>query len=252
MPSSAHPISHVFVIVMENKSYAQAMSGPYTASLANQYALATNYYAISHPSLPNYLALTSGRTWGIADDGYHALPACGIGQQLKSAGVLWRGYMESMNNSCFNSGYPYALKHNPFAYYGTYYGGSCPDIYSTAPLQSDLNGTTPWLVWITPNLCNDTHDCPVSTGDSWLSHMVPEITNSAAWQQNGVLFITWDEDNGAAGNHVATIIVAPNLTRHTTDQAYNHYSLLATAEDRLGVPRLASAAGATPINDVFR
>src|SRR5690348_1179130 len=95
-PSIAPPLSHVFVIVMENRSYAQALSGGYTAALAHKYAYATNYHGVTHPSLPNYLALTSGTTWGIADDGFHALPAGGLGAQLSNANVTWRAYMEGM------------------------------------------------------------------------------------------------------------------------------------------------------------
>src|SRR5215471_2143055 len=121
-PSIGPPPRHVFVIVMENRSYGQALAGQYTARLAHDYAVATNYHGVSHPSLPNYLAMTSGSTWGITDDGFHQLPAGGLGKQLTDAGVSWRAYMEGMNNGCFRSGYPYALKHNPFAYYGA----TCP------------------------------------------------------------------------------------------------------------------------------
>jgi acid phosphatase len=84
------------LIVMENRSYDQAITGAYTAQLAAKYAVATNYHGVSHPSLPNYLALTSGSTWGIADDGWHPLPAGGLGAQLTAAGISWRAYMEGL------------------------------------------------------------------------------------------------------------------------------------------------------------
>jgi hypothetical protein len=249
---TAAPATHVFVIVMENHSIEQAL-GPgasYTNTLVQKYALATDYRAVSHPSLPNYLALTSGSTWGIADDGYRALPAGrDLGSQLTAAGVSWRAYMESMTGGCFHSAPPYALKHNPFAYYG----GACPaNVVSTAGLSADLAaGATPRFVWITPNLCNDTHDCGVATGDQWLSHVVPEITRSVAWQLGGVLFITWDESNGGP-NHVAALVIAPNLKAHSSARAYTHYSLLATIEDYLGVPRLGEAVVATPFDDLLQ
>jgi acid phosphatase len=122
---TASPESHVFVIVMENHSYAQAMGGTYTASLARQFVAATNYHAVSHPSLPNYLAMTSGSTWRITDDAYHPLPPGGIGSQLTAAGMPWRAYMEGMTAGCFRSGYPYALKHR--AWLGS------PPICATTP-----------------------------------------------------------------------------------------------------------------------
>lgn len=111
-PSSAH----IFVIVLENTSYQRALAQPYLSSLASQYAVASNYHSIGVPSLPNYLAMTSGSTWSISDDGYHRLPATGLGNQLSASGISWKGYFEGFTGDCFNSPYPYALKHNPFAY----------------------------------------------------------------------------------------------------------------------------------------
>src|SRR5712691_9551166 len=85
---------HVFLIVMENHSAQEALAGQFTATLAAKYGVANNYHAISHPSVPNYLALTSGSTWGLADDSYHSLPKQDLGTQLTSGGVTWRAYME--------------------------------------------------------------------------------------------------------------------------------------------------------------
>jgi phospholipase C len=241
------PNSHIFVIVMENKSPAQALSGAYTASLAQRYALLTNYHAVAHPSLPNYLALTSGKTYGITDDGYHPLPRGGIGDQLTSAGVSWRAYMEGMSGDCLTDGSGYAVKHNPFAYYGA----SCPsNVVSFDPLAGDLTSNTPQFVWISPDLCHDTHDCPVQSGDDWLALTVPKITASPAWRQNGVLFIVWDEADDQS-NAVAALVIAPRLQAHSSAVAYDHYSLLATIQDRLGVGRLGNTASANAIKDVI-
>jgi len=235
------------LIVMENRSYSQAISSAYVSSLAAQYAIATDYHGVSHPSLPNYLALTSGSTWGIADDGFHALPPGGLGAQLTSAGIDWRAYMESMTNGCFHSPYPYALKHNPFAYYGS----ACPpQVVPFTQFASDLSGNTPQFSWITPNLCNDGHDCSSSVADAWLSRTVPAILNSNAWQDGGMLVITWDEGEDSA-NSVLTLIIRPNPVNHSSARPYNHYSLLATIEDMFGVARLGQAAQATPMTDLI-
>jgi phospholipase C len=233
---------------MENRSYAEAMAQPYTAQLASQFAVATNYYAISHPSLPNYLALTSGSTWGISDDNYHVLPEGGIGRQLTQQGIPWRAYMESMTAGCRNSPPPYALKHDPFAYYG----GACPDnVVPLTQLDSDLASSTPRFVWITPNLCNDGHDCSSKVADDFLRGLVPKILGSEAWRTGGVLFVTWDEDDGSADNRVPLIVASQSLAVHSTAQRHDHYSLLATIEDRLGVPRLGGAAQAAPLSELF-
>lgn len=244
----AHPGAHVFVVVMENREYGTALAQPYTAQLARQYAVATNYHAISRPSLPNYLALTSGATFGVSDDDYHRLPAVGIGDELSRDRVAWRAYMESMTRGCFDSPYPYSLHHNPFAYYG----GACPaNVVPMTELDTDLASATPSFSWITPNLCSDGHDCSAHQADDFLSDIVPKIQASRVWQQGGLLLITWDENEGSAGNQVPALVIAPNLTRHQTAQPRDHYSLLATAEDRLGVSRLGQTRQATPFNELL-
>jgi phosphatidylinositol-3-phosphatase len=245
--ASSSAASHVFVVVMENRGYAEATGQPYTARLAAQYAVATNYHAVSHPSLPNYLALTAGSTFGIADDGYHPLPAGGIGAELTSHGVSWRAYMEGMTRGCLDSPAPYALKHNPFAYFG-----GCPaNVVPLTALDRDLAGPTPTFTWITPDLCHDGHDCSSRQADDFLAGLVPRILASAAWRDGGVLFVTWDEDDGHSGNRVPAIVVASGLTRHATSRPHDHYSLLATIEDRLGVPRLGEARQADPLAELF-
>ena len=242
-PSPTPVAKHVFVIVLENSSYQQALRQPYIASLATHYAVATNYTSVASPSLPNYLALTSGSTWGVRDDSYHRLPAGGIGSELTDAGISWKVYMEGFTGDCFKSPYPYALKHNPFAYYG----GACPaNVVPMTDFATDLNGDTPQLSWITPGLCNDGHDCGVGTADGWLAQVVPQITSSAAWQQSGVLFITWDESS-SADRRVALLVVSPSLQGQVT-APLDHFSLSATISDQLGVPRLGEAQQATSLS----
>jgi len=252
-PSSPSPTGtasgggSVFVIVLENQSYDQVLNDQYFSGLASQYAIATNYHAITHPSAPNYLALTSGSTWGVRDDGYHVLPAQGLGDQLDAAGVSWNVYAEGLTSDCLNSPYPYAVKHNPFAYYG---GPCSPNIVPMTTLAGDLAGTTPRLAWIIPNMCNDGHDCGLSTVASWLGSVVPQVVASAAWQSHGLLFITWDEDDGSSVNQVATFVIAPDLKVHSSGVRYDHYSLLATIEDRLGVGRRGAAKSARSMSDL--
>lgn len=247
-PSPLPPTPHVFVIVMENTSLATALRAPTISSLAAKYQLATNYHAISSPSLPNYLALTSGSTWGITDNGYHPLPAGGLGAQLTAAGVTWRAYMEGLTGAgCMRSPYPYALKHNPFAYYG----GACPEnVVPFEALEADLAGDTPSFLWITPGLCHDGHDCALSEAGPWLQTLVGRIAESRAWQDHGILFVVWDE--GDARSSVVPLIVAtPEGEGGRADGVYDHYSLLAAIEDQFGVERLGAAKDARPLTDLL-
>lgn len=240
----------VFLIVMENKSAAEALGGQFTASLADRYGVASNYRAIGHPSVPNYLALTSGSTWGITDDSYHALPKQDLGTQLTTAGIAWRAYMEGLGRGgCLQSPVPYDPGHNPFAFYG----GACPpNVVPLTALAADLGDAakTPRFSWITPDMCHDTHNCPVATGDQWLRQTVGQITSSAAWNNHGVLFVTWDEDDGSSTNQVLTLVVAQGLPHRESLKRYDHYSLLATVEDLLGVGRLGAAARAQAMSDL--
>ena len=261
--------SHVFVIVMENREYGDVIGSadaPYINQLAKTYALATQYYAVSHPSLPNYLALVGGDTFGIQSDCTDCfVHAPNLVDALEAGNKTWRAYMESMPSPCFvGDAYPYAQKHDPFIYFDDVRTNPrrCQNIVPLTQLQSDLaSGTTPDFVWITPNLCNDMHDCSTGTGDSWLSTVVPRILASDAWQQGGVLFITWDEGTSndgccqyATGGRVATLVISPlGKSQYQSSAPYDHYSLLRTIADawHLSEPGHAASSSTSPLTDVF-
>jgi hypothetical protein len=176
---------------MENKGYNSVMgspNAPYINSLAQQCGLATNFFAETHPSLPNYIAMTSGSTQGIADDNppsSHPLSVSSIFSQLAGD---WRSLQESMPSACDlpDSGL-YAVRHNPAAYY-TNVRAECAT--RDAPLTYPAN-LSARFTFVTPNLCDDTHDCPVKTGDTWLSGFIPKLLSSAEYQVGGTaIFIT--------------------------------------------------------------
>jgi hypothetical protein len=264
--------SHVFVIVMENHEYNSVIgnpAAPYTNGLVASYGLATNYFAASHPSLPNYLALTAGSTFGIASDCTTCfVSATNVADQVEGSGRSWKAYLEDMPVPCYKgaSSGNYAMKHNPFMYYNDIRNNSARCAAHVAPFTQfwvDMSsGVVPDFVWITPNMCNDTHDCPVSTGDAWLRSVMPTITGSAAFRNGGVLFITWDEGSSSAGccsgtwgGHVATLVVAPNaIGGFRSGVAENHYGLLRTIEDGFHLGHLGAAGWASnlPLREYFR
>ena len=185
---SASTIQHVFVVVMENHSYNEVWntsSSPYITSLGNAYARATNYHAKIHPSLPNYLDLYGGSNYGITTDCNPSttchVNATNLADNLDAKGLTWKGYMESMPSPCYltTSG-TYAPKHNPMVYFDDIRLNaarcSSHDVPFTA-LATDLASasTTPNYSLIVPNLCNDMHDCSVTTGDNWLKAHLPAI-----------------------------------------------------------------------------
>jgi len=245
---------HVVLIVLENHAYADvAASSPYLNALARACGLATNYRAITHPSLPNYLALTSGTTAGVTSDCTGCTSSArSIFDQLDGA---WRTYAESMPAAGYQGSLSgqYAKKHNPAAYFPSIAGSYARDALPLAPLQAALaRDTLSRFSLIVPDLCNDEHDCGVDTGDRWLQTWVPRILASGAYASGGTaLVVTYDEGTGS-DNHVYTVVVSPSVRPGTLAGAsFDHYSLLRTVERMLGLPCLAAACTATPMDSAF-
>ncbi len=251
------PPDHIAVVVMENEEYADIVgsgSTPFINALSRRGALAQQMYAITHPSLPNYLALTSGATHGITDDCSDCtVPGAGLVAQLQGTGISWRAYMEDLPRPCFagSSAGGYARKHDPFILYDKIRNdpGWCQRVVPYGDLGADERARAlPRLLWITPNLCHDMHDCDPATGDRFLAGMIPPLLQSLG--PRGLLILTWDEgssDSGccrlAHGGHIATILAGglakPGARLRTP---VDHYSVLQTIEDLLALPRLAGAA----------
>ena len=274
-PVSVPKFGHVFLVVMENLDYSSALATPGIASLAGRYASATSYYAVAHPSLPNYLALTSGSTWGISSDCtdcYVSVP--NLFSQLSAAHVSFAAYFEGISTSCYLDafgGADYAGKHNPFRYYADVRANRslCAHIEPYSRLAGLLAGPSaavPRFVWVTPNLCDDGHDCAATTAAAWLGTFVASVTASDAWRHGGVLIVTWDESDGddaavvspgrivgsGGGGHVMTLVIAPEIRRGLRiGLPFNHYSVLATVEDAFGLPLLQGARSATPLSAFF-
>jgi hypothetical protein len=232
---------------MENRASSQveeSSSAPFLGRLGAECAVATNYSGISHPSLPNYIALTSGTTAGITDDSDPSAHPLSIPSIFSLLGSNWRALDESMPSNCaLTSDGNYAVRHNPAAYY-TNIRGACAS--QSLPLGSvpDLSAR---FTFITPNLCDDMHDCSTRAGDTWLSREVPLIVDSPQYQAGGtVLFITFDE-NDEGGTLVALYAIAPSIRPGTTvGQPFDHYSLLRTTEELLGLrPLLGRAQSAS-------
>jgi hypothetical protein len=249
--------AHIAVILMENEEYGDIVGSrqtPFLNGLARRYALAQGMYAITHPSLPNYLALTGGSTFGITSDCTDCtVPASGLAQQLAAAHISWKGYMEGLPHPCYTGAGSgrYAKKHDPFVYYTPLVTdpAQCNRVVPLSELATDeARDTLPRFIWITPNLCHDMHDCSAATGDAFLARLVPPLLSRLG--SRGLLFITWDEgstDDGccrtASGGHIATIVAGPGARAHArmTTPA-DHYSVLQTIEDLLGLRRLRGAA----------
>lgn len=252
-----HP-RHVAVIALENKSYRQVIGNrraPYLNRLARRYALATHYYSIGHPSLPNYLALTAGSTFDIRHNCAHCeTSATNLLTQLDSAGISWRAYFQGLPST----GSPvvrrgeYSTHYNPFTYFDRIRDSSRDRtrIVSFAGLRSDLGAhRVPRLAWIAPDLRHDGHDASLAASDRYAARLVPRVLHALG--PNGVLYLTWDEgarpDHAGlggrpGGGRVALIAAGGGARRHAAVRTpADHYALLRTIEANFGLPTLVHA-----------
>ena len=271
VPSAAAPaatasvpvLDHVVVIVMENRSYNEVIGAPYISSLARQGAVAGSYFAIEHPSLPNYAELTSGQSFPNAGTDCSPGPGCmssarNLSDSISAAGRTWKAYAESMGSPCnlADSGL-YATRHVPFLYYTDISAATCrANVVDYSKLTTDFASasTTPSLAFVTPNLIDDMHDGTVAQGDAWLSRNVPSILATPAFTtQRSALFVVWDEDDGTQNNQVALLAIGSGVSQgYVSATPYTHYSLLRTIEAALGLPALTgNDAAASAMDDLF-
>jgi hypothetical protein len=277
--------AHVIWIVFENQGYDQVVGNhklPFTNRLASACGLATHYYGVGDPSLPNYIAMTSGGTWGVDGDSSRPLHVPSIFSQVTQAHRQWRSYSESMPGNCHRSDYPshdpiYTAHHEPVLYYdgirrdcarwavplGTPHEGALAKALAANRLPAfaivgpnDDGGTRK------PGCSRPCGDVDPPRSDSFLRAWMKRILSSRAYAAGTTaVFVTWDEDARFENrlcpaldcDHLATIVVSPSVQPGTrSDSAYSHYSLLRTTEDLLGLPgHLGRAASARSMASAF-
>jgi phosphatidylinositol-3-phosphatase len=238
----------VVVIVLENHEYGSiesSPSAPYLKAFARGGTLFTRFHALHHPSLPNYLEMTSGQTSGCRSDDCpkQRYRSNNLFKQLSNAGVGWASWAESMGSRCRTSSRgDYASWHNPALYYRNLKARACP--HRDVPYPKHLPRHLPRFVFAVPNLCHDMHDCSVSAGNHWLKHHVPPLLHHGA-----TVIITFDEGvtNRGGGGHIYTAMRGRGVPRGKRNgHTYSHRGLLAGLERHYGVRRLNGARKARP------
>ena len=239
---------HIVLILLENRSYSSVIgssSMPHINDLARRNVLLTDYFAVAHPSLPNYIALVSGTTADISSDCtkcYVNHP--NLGDLLDASGHTWKTYQEDMPSPCYvGDAKPYYQKHDPFIYFNSIRLNAARCDRSVVPLttlDSDLaNNQLPNFAFIMPNYCDSGHSCPASTADQWVSNMVSKLQASPALGHKYLIIITFDEGSDSShasccglprgGGQVATVLISPLARPGFQDNTpYSHYSLLKT------------------------
>ncbi len=260
----AHP-TKVLVVVEENHTQAAALRDmTYLASLANAHGQTTNYRAVAHPSLPNYLAIAGGSTFGVTDDKEpvdHPLSGPSVFDSALLAGATAKTYAEAMPYPCAaTSRGGYAARHNAWTYFADPSSRSnCQkyDVPSGTPasgaLREDIDaGRLPTLGMLIPDLCHDGHDCELSSADEWLSQWSPAVMAGPDYRAGRLaIVVTFDEDDESGPNTVLTVVVAPQISRISSATSFTHYSLARYLGELSGAAPLRDARAAPSLRAAF-
>lgn len=271
LPTSTPPplvpdFSHIAIIIFENKEFGTVINSPkmpFFNLYANTFTLLTEYYAVTHPSLPNYLSIIGGDTFGITDNCDFAdcfIQAPSLPDLIEASGRSWKTYQDDMPEPCFTGNtFRYVRKHNPFIFFDPIRLDEERCKRSIVPLtQMDVDIAArdlPNFFFITPDICYSAHDCNLDLADGFLKEQMEKIyTALDATGEPFLIVITWDEGQGdhsccglpeSAGGRIATILISPRVKPNFQDATpYSHYSLLKTIATAWGLPLLGHAADA--------
>jgi phospholipase C len=258
-PTPVPAFEHVVVIVFENKEATSVFgqrAAPTFNSYARRYAKLTRYYGVTHPSLPNYLALVSGSTQGITSDCTSCVvDATSLADTIEASGRTWKTYAEGLPTPGFLGPYSgrYAKKHNPFAYFRDVADDPArrARLVPFSRLAPDLRaGALPSFSLVVPDLCHSMHDCSVSVGDSWLRSLVGTLLKVP----KTVVFVVFDEGatSVGGGGHTAALALGTAVRRRSRFSGLTgHYGILRTVEQAWGLPLLGHSAHVRPITGIW-
>jgi hypothetical protein len=262
-PKGGPSFNHVFIVVEENTDYLNVIgssSMPYLNGLAQQYGLATQYYANTHPSIGNYFMMTVGKIITNNDNYATVVTDDNVVRQLLAAGKTWKAYAEDLPSVGYTGGDSgnYARKHNVIALLSDVVNNSVQrnKLVPFTQFATDLaSNAFPNYSFIVPNLCNDAHDCSLSTADTWLQTNIDPLVKSAQFQQDGLLIILFDEagsDNANGGGRVAWVVVsAQTKPGYQSTRMYQHASTLRLSLQALGVTAFPNGTATAPDMDEF-
>jgi len=255
----------------ENQSYSTVVGNtaawPHLNTLMAKGALATNYYADSHPSIGNYFMLTTGQVLTTDDSLMQVWNVDNIARRMLAAGVSFRIYAEGITQGYLGGDTGlYQIHHNPFALLSDVAGNAQiahQTMWPFTQFAADLaNNTLPEFSFIVPNIDDDAHSGTQLQADTWLqTNVIAPLANAAAFQTggDGILIVDVDEstdsDTAYGGGHVAPVLWGPNVKvgyRQTSMTVYQHESMLLTMMDALGLSNPpGAAANATPMGEFF-
>jgi Phosphoesterase family len=253
--------ARIVVIVLENRSMADVQTNSYFASLVARGKLLSNYVTIANPSQPNYLALAFGDTMGVTSNAVVDIPGRNIVDLLEEAGVPWKAYQEDYPGGCNpveraggDTGRAYARKHNPFISADTVRQdpARCEKIVDHRAFEADIAaGALPRYSLFVPNAYHSSHDTDVAFAADWLQGWLePKLANPAL--ADVLWVITWDEGTVNGRELLLTVMLGRGVVAGSIDATpYNHYALLRTTQELLGLGSLGRNDAAAPVIPVF-
>jgi phosphatidylinositol-3-phosphatase len=261
-PRGAQP-TKLLVIVMENHSSSGAAAGmPRLAAAAHRYGLATRSFGVTHPSLPNYLAIAAGSTFSVHDDkppSAHRLPGRSVFGQVLASGKVAKTYAEGMTAPCQTTpSRRYAVKHNPWTYFRSERAACLRDDVpagtpSRGALQHDIAAAAmPTFALLIPDLCNDAHDCSLATADRWLGLWLAPLTAGPDFRAGRLaVVVTFDEDDNHSHNQILTAVLHESLHGSTVRTRLDHLALSRAASGLVGRGGLRGARTAPDLLTSF-
>lgn len=252
-PKPVPAFRHVVVVVLENKERDAVLGNPAAPAFnafARRGAVLAGYRGVTHPSLPNYLALVSGSTHGITSDCTRCVVGgLSLADPLETKGLTWRAYAQGLPRPGWigSSRGRYAKKHVPFLYFRRVLARPAR-LAKVVPLSQFSPRRLPDFALVVPDLCHDMHDCSVATGDAWLRRFLTPLLTL----EDTVVFVTFDESYGA-DPRVPALALGPLVEPGSRFRpAMSHYGLLRTIEDGLGLPRLGRSARVGPVSGIWK
>lgn len=251
-------VTKVLVFVEENHTLGEMRAGmPFTSGLARRFGHAANYHAIAHPSLPNYLAMVGGRTFGVTDDlppPAHRLHGPSVFGQALARGRSAAVYAESMAGNCATADHgAYAVRHNPWAYFvGERRLCRRYDMPISRLGPAIAHGRLPNVGMVVPDVHHDAHSGSLLTADAWFHRWMTRIFHGPDWRSGHLaVVLTADEDDRSQGNRVLTVVIHPSQKGNVSRSRLGHYSLLRLYEDVVGAPYLGQARSAPSLSKAF-
>lgn len=243
-PGKGPSFTKVMIVVLENTGYNNALQQPFLSELVKHGASFTNFFALSRPSQPNYIAMVAGDTFGVRSNDNVTLDERHLVDLLEENGKSWKVYAEDFPGNCFlgaKSG-AYVRRHVPFLSFKNVQSipARCARILEARQFDADVrDGGLPDFAMYIPNNLDNGHDTGATHADRWLRKRFGSLLSDRRFMKGMLFVVTFDEGFAGDNNHIYTVFLGDDVMPSTISEArYDHYSVLRTIQNAFGLPSL--------------